>query len=108
MAATKTLENSDLKEELSIAYNTLAESYYHTNAQDLAITYNIKALALQEQLKDSSGVNKTYQRLSDLYYKKKEHKKSIFYFEKLLSLKGYSDTLRASIYPKLGGGVFGY
>jgi len=103
LAATKTLEHSDLQEELSVAYNTLAESYYHTNAQNLAITYNIKALALQEQLKDSSGVNSTYQRLSDLYYKKEEHKKSIFYFEKLLSLNEYSDTLRASIYPKLGG-----
>ena len=103
LEATKSLEHSDLKEELSLAYNTLAKSYYHTNTQELATTYNIKALALQEQLKDSIGINSTYQRLSDLYYKKENHKKAIYYFEKLLNSNEDSDTLRASIYPKLGG-----
>lgn len=103
LAAIKTLESAGLKEELCLAYTNLADAYYQTDQQDIAITYNIKALALQEQLKDTIGISDTHKRLSNLYYKKEDHKKSIFYFEKILANNEISDTLKASIYPKLGG-----
>ncbi|MCL5129002.1 ATP-binding protein [Algibacter sp. L4_22] len=103
LAAIKVLEQSNLKKELCLAYTNLADTYYKINNQEAAINYNLKALTFQEQLKDSTEINNTYKRLSNLYYNESNHKKSIYYFEKSLNINSISDTLRASIYPKLGG-----
>jgi signal transduction histidine kinase/tetratricopeptide (TPR) repeat protein len=103
LKAIKILEPNRLKKELCLAYNNLANAYYKTNKQELAITYNLKTLGLQEQLKNPSGINDIYHRLSNLYYNKGNHKKSIYYFEKLLEFNKQSDSLKAIIYPKLGG-----
>ena len=59
---------------------------------------------IQEQMNDQQGINESYTRLAELYSNKKEHRKAIEYYEKILGgVSGNSDSIRANILPKLGG-----
>ena len=57
-----------------------------------------------EQLNDAKGINQSNSQLAELYSFKKEHRKAIEYYEKVLANKETNnDSVRAHIYPKLGG-----
>ncbi len=104
LAAIKELEKRRLINELRSAYNNLAEAYYNINAYDKAIEFYLKALNIQERLNDDIGIAHSSSRLAELYALKKENRKAIEYYEKVLDNKKISnDSLRAYIYPKLGG-----
>ena len=102
LAAIKELEKRNLKEDLKLAYSNLAKAYNSVDAYDKAIEYYEKALEIQEQLNDTEGINTSNSNLAELYSFKKEHRKAIEYYEKVLA-DNKNDSLRAKIYPKLGG-----
>ena len=54
LSAIQIFEEKNLYEDLSIAYNNLAEAYYNTHQVDKALEFNFKALGVREQLRDSS------------------------------------------------------
>ncbi|WP_233783191.1 tetratricopeptide repeat-containing sensor histidine kinase [Flavivirga eckloniae] len=104
LAAIKELEKRDLLNDLRLAYSNLADAYYNINASDKAIEFYLKALEVQEQLKDSKGTNRSNSQLAELYSFKKEHRKAIEYYEKVLAnKKTINDSIRGRVYPKLGG-----
>ena len=104
LSAIGIFEKQDLKEELSTAYNNLAEAYYKTNQIDNAIEFNLKALNIREQVNDRVGIVESTKNIAELYSKNKEHRKSIEYYEKVLEiLNPVTDKdLRGEILPKLG------
>ncbi|TWO34402.1 tetratricopeptide repeat protein [Seonamhaeicola sediminis] len=102
LAAINELEKQDLKEELKLAYSNLAKAYNSVNAPDKAIAFYIKALHVQEQLEDSDGINDSNMALAELYSQKKEHRKAIEYYEKVLT-NNTDNSTRGKIYSKLGG-----
>ncbi|MDO5977979.1 tetratricopeptide repeat-containing sensor histidine kinase [Flavivirga spongiicola] len=104
LAAIKELEKRHLVHDLRLAYSNLADAYYNINAYDKAIEFYLKALNVQEQLNDVKGINQSNSQLAELYSFKKEHRKAIEYYEKVLANKETSnDSVRGSIYSKLGG-----
>lgn len=104
LASIKELEKRHLVHDLRLAYSNLADAYYNINAYDKALEFYLKALNVQEQLNDAKGINKSNSQLAELYSLKKEHRKAIEYYEKVLANKETSnDSVRARIYPKLGG-----
>ncbi|MDO5971230.1 tetratricopeptide repeat-containing sensor histidine kinase [Flavivirga aquimarina] len=104
LAAIKELEKRHLVHDLQLAYSNLADAYYNINAYDKAIEFYLKALDVQEQLNDIKGTNRSNSQLAELYSFKKEHRKAIEYYEKVLANKETSnDSVRGSIYSKLGG-----
>lgn len=104
LAAIQELEKRNLKDELRLAYTSLAKAYYNMNAYDKAIEFYLKALDIQEQLNDVNGINESNSHLAELYSIKKEHRKAIDYYEKVLASDiGKSDSIKGYIYPKLGG-----
>ncbi len=104
LSAIKELENRRLKNELSLAYSNLAKAFYEIKDFDQAIDYNLKALEVQEQLNDTLAINQTNNQLAELYSIKKEYRKAIEYYEKVIDGNiGKNDSIRAQIYPKLGG-----
>ncbi len=103
LAAIKELEKQNLLKDLSLAYSNLANAYYKINAVEKSIDFNLKASEIQVQLKDTKGLIKSNIQLAELYSHKNENRKAIEYYEKVLSGSNASiDTLRGSIYPKLG------
>lgn len=104
LASIKELEKRHLIPDLQLAYSNLADAYYNINAYDKALEFYLKALNVQEQLNDVKGINQSNSQLAELYSFKKEHRKAIEYYEKVLANKETSnDSVRARIYPKLGG-----
>ena len=104
LSAIKELESRRLKNELSLAYSNLAKAYYKINDYDQAIDYNIKALDVQEQLNDTIGISQSNNQLAELYSIKKEYRKAIEYYEKVIEGNaGGNDSIRAQVFPKLGG-----
>lgn len=104
LASIKELEKRHLVHDLRLAYSNLADAYYNINAYDKALEFYLKALNVQEQLNDAEGINQSNSQLAELYSFKKEHRKAIEYYEKVLANKETSnDSVRARIYPKLGG-----
>lgn len=104
LSAIKTFESRDLKDELSSAYNNLAEAYYNTNQVDKSLEYNIKALSVREQLKDSIGIKTSTRNIALLYSERKEHRKAIEYYEKVLKLLNpqTDQNLKGEILPRIG------
>lgn len=97
------LEKRGVKEELVIAYNGLAKAYEKTNTIEKAINYNLKSIAIEEELNHTEGLVNSNINLAHLYYYKKDFKKSIRYYENALNYaKDTNDTLRALILPELG------
>ena len=104
LSAIQTFETRDLKDELSSAYNNLAEAYYNTNQIDKSLEFNIKALAVREQLRDSIGIKTSTRNIATLYSERKEHRKAIEYYEKVLKLLNprTDQTLKGEILPRIG------
>ncbi len=104
LSAIDIFERKNLRSELSLAYNNLAEAYFKTNQVDKALEYNLKALQIREQLNDSAGIKSSTKNIAILYSMRKEHRKAIEYFEKLLT---YLDSdpdavLRGDVLPRIG------
>ncbi|WP_411895950.1 ATP-binding protein [Winogradskyella sp. A2] len=104
LSAIDIFEEKGLKGELSTAYNNLAEAYYKTNQIDKAIDFNFKALAVRKQIDDFDGIKNSTKNIADLYSLRKEHRKAIEYYEKVLDLilPDSDEELRGEILPKLG------
>ena len=104
LSAIEVLESRSLKNELRLAYSNLANAYYNIKAFDKSIEFNLKALQVQEQLNDVDGVNQSNSQLAELYSIKKEHRKAIEYYEKVIEgIDTGNDSIRGRIFPKLGG-----
>lgn len=104
LSSIKELEKRSLKDELKLAYSNLAKAYYKINNYDKAIEFYLKALQIQDQLNDNEGINESNLQLAELYSISKEHRKAIDYYEKVIASLGVEkDSIRAAIYPKLGG-----
>ncbi|WP_299335894.1 tetratricopeptide repeat-containing sensor histidine kinase [uncultured Psychroserpens sp.] len=104
LSAIQTFESRNLKDELSSAYNNLAEAYYNTNQVDKSLEFNIKALNVREQLRDSIGIKTSTRNIALLYSERKEHRKAIEYYEKVLKLLNPStdQKLKGEILPRIG------
>lgn len=104
LSAIQIFESRDLKDELSSAYNNLAEAYYNTNQVNKSLDYNIKALAVREQLNDSMGIKASTKNIALLYSERQEHRKAIEYYEKVLKLLNpdTDQTLKGEILPLIG------
>ncbi len=104
LSAIEELEKRNFTNELKLSYSNLAKAYYNINAFDKAVEYYLKALEIQEQLNDVAGINESNSYLAELYSTKKEHRKAIEYYEKVLNSVGTNnDSIRGSVFPKLGG-----
>lgn len=104
LSAIEIFEKKDLKEELSAAYNNLAEAYFKTNQIDKAIDFNFKALEVRNQIDDRQGIIFSTKNIAELYSIRKEHRRAIDYYEKVLGLLNPNNDkdLRGEILPKLG------
>ena len=104
LAAIKIFEQKNLRKDLSIAYNNLAEAYYNTQQVDKALEYNMKALNVREQLRDSAGMKTSNKNIAMLYAMRMEHRKAIEYYETVLSLlnPNKDKALRGEILPRIG------
>ena len=104
LSAIQIFENRNLRSELSSAYNNLAEAYFKTNQIDKALDFNFKALEVRKQLGDKTGVIASTKNIAELYSLRKEHRKSIEYFENVMNLLNpeTDQDLRGEILPKLG------
>lgn len=104
LSAIQIFETKNLLDELSLAYNNLAEAYYNTHQVDKALEFNIKALNVREQLRDSSGIKNSTKNIAALYSDRKEHRKAIEYYEKVLSLLNpeKDQALRGEVLPRIG------
>ncbi|WP_417875546.1 tetratricopeptide repeat protein [Winogradskyella sediminis] len=104
LSAIAIFEKQYLRDELSLAYNNLAEAYHKTNQVDKAIEYNFKALEVRKQINDKEGVKTSTKNIAGLYSELKEHRKAIEYYEKTLDILNpkTDQELRGEILPKLG------
>ncbi len=104
LLAIQVFERMNLREELSLAYNSLAEAYYNTNQIDKALEFNYKALNVRTQLQDNTGIKNSTKNIALLYSERKEHRKAIEYFEKVLNLLDTENDndLRGEILPRIG------
>ena len=105
LSALQVFEEQHLPEQLSIAYNNLAEAYYNTNQIDTALEYNFKALGVREQLRDSLGIKTSTNNIAELYSARREHRRAIEFYEKLLKLINpeQDQKLKGDILAKIGG-----
>ncbi|WP_299227667.1 tetratricopeptide repeat-containing sensor histidine kinase [uncultured Psychroserpens sp.] len=104
LSAIQTFETRHLLDELSSAYNNLAEAYYNTFQIDKALEFNIKALNVRKQLRDSSGIKTSTKNIALLYSERKEHRRAIEYYEEVLSLinPNTDQALKGEILPRIG------
>jgi signal transduction histidine kinase len=104
LSAIQTFETRNLKHELSSAYNNLADAYYNTHQIDKSLEFNIKALRVRKQLKDSMGIKLSTRNIANLYSERKEHRRAIEYYETVLKLlnPNKDQTLRGEILPRIG------
>ena len=104
LLALKEFEKRNLKNELRLAYQCLAKAYYSINNIDKAIEYYSKTLEIERQINNSDGSIEALKTLAELFSIKKEHRKAIDYYEKVLRyIPIDNDSLRGEILPKLGG-----
>ena len=104
LSALQIFEEQHLPEQLSIAYNNLAEAYYNTHQIDRALEYNFKALGIREQLRDSFGIKSSTKNIAELYSTRREHRRAIEFYEKLLLLINpeKDQKLKGDIMAKIG------
>ncbi|WP_138434790.1 tetratricopeptide repeat-containing sensor histidine kinase [Winogradskyella algicola] len=104
LSAIDIFEKQNLFDELSTAYNNLAEAYFKTNQIDKAIDFNFKALDVRKKIDDRTGIIISTKNIANLYSLRKEHRKSIEYYEKVLEMLNPTkdQNLRGEILPKLG------
>lgn len=104
LSAIDVFEKRNLKDELSKAYNNLAEAYFNTNQIEKSLEFNKKALSVRTQLADSTGIKNSTKNIGLLYSMRKEHRKAIEYYEKTLSLLNpkTDQVMRGDILPRIG------
>ncbi|MEO6347768.1 MAG: ATP-binding protein [Aquaticitalea sp.] len=104
LSAIRIFEDRNMRKDLSLAYNNLAEAYYKTQQVDKAMEFNFKALNIREQLHDSTGIKRSNRNIAMLYAMRKEYRKAIEYYETVLKLLNpKKDTaLRGEILPLIG------
>ncbi len=104
LSAIDIFEKQGLRNELSSAYNNLAEAYFKTNQIDKAIEFNFKALEVRKLINDNKGIKASTKNIADLYSILKEHRKAIEYYENVLEILNLEtdQDLRGEILPKLG------
>ncbi len=104
LSAIDIFEKQNLYDELSSAYNNLAEAYFKTNQIDKAIDFNFKALDVRKKINDRDGIIASTKNVADLYSSRKEHRKAIEYYENVLEMLNPTkdQNLRGEILPKLG------
>lgn len=104
LSAIDIFEKQNLFDELSTAYNNLAEAYFKTNQIDKAIDFNFKALDVRKKINDRSGIIASTKNIAELYALRKEHRKAIEYYENVLEMLNPTkdQNLRGEILPKLG------
>ena len=104
LSAIDIFEKQNLFDELSSAYNNLAEAYFKTNQIDKAIDFNFKALDVRKKISDRDGIITSTKNIADLYSLRKEYRKSIEYYEKVLEMLNPTkdQNLHGEILPKLG------
>ena len=104
LSAIKIFEDNDLKNELSIAYDNLAEAYFKTDQKDKSLEFNLKALKVREDLRDTLGIINSNKNIALLYSQRKEHRKAIEYYEKLLKLinSNKNDSVKGELLPRIG------
>ncbi|MBF8150416.1 tetratricopeptide repeat protein [Winogradskyella sp. F6397] len=104
LSAISIFEKQHLNDELSLAYNNLAEAYHKTNQIDKAIEYNFKTLQVRKEINDKEGIKISTKNIAGLYSEFKEHRKAIEYYEKALDIlnPNTDQDLRGEILPKLG------
>ncbi|MFK7833854.1 MAG: tetratricopeptide repeat protein [Winogradskyella sp.] len=104
LSAIAIFEEQSLNEDLSAAYNNLAEAYFKTNQIDKALEFNFKALDVQKKITDKEGIKNSTKNIAELYSILKEHRKAIEYYEKALDILNpkTDQDLRGEILPKLG------
>ena len=100
LAAIKELKRQNLKKDLCLAYENLAEAYTNIKAYDKAIEFNLKTLEIQEELNDFKGISQTNSRIAELYSFNKEYRKAIEYYEKVLETTD-NDSISGRIYTNL-------
>ena len=95
LSAIDIFEKQHLQDELSTAYNNLAEAYHKTNQIDKAIEFNFKALEVRKQIQDKNGIKSSTKNIAEL---------AIEYYEKALDILNpkTDQDLRGEILPKLG------
>jgi len=104
LLALKEFEKRNLKHELRSAYECLAKAYYSIDNIDKAIEFYSKTLEIERQINNGDGSLEALKILAELYSKRKEHRKSIDYYERVLRFTPLdNDSLRGEILPKLGG-----
>ena len=104
LAAISIFEKNNLREELSIAYSSLAEAYLNTDQLDESLEYNLKALDEFTVLANATGIKITNKNIAELYSLQKEHRKAIEYFENVMVMLDPDNDreLRGEILPSLG------
>ncbi|WP_299521578.1 tetratricopeptide repeat-containing sensor histidine kinase [Winogradskyella sp.] len=104
LSAIDIFEKRGLIDELSSAYNNLAEAYFKTNQIDKAIEFNLKALDVRKRIDDRNGIIVSTKNIADLYSLRKEHRKAIEYYEDVLDMLNPTTDkdMRGEILPKLG------
>ncbi|WP_426429553.1 tetratricopeptide repeat-containing sensor histidine kinase [Winogradskyella sp. HB-48] len=104
LSAIDIFEKQNLFDELSSAYNNLAEAYFKTNQIDKAIDFNFKALDVRKRINDRAGIITSTKNIAELYSLRKEHRKAIEYYENVLEMLNPTkdQNLRGEILPKLG------
>lgn len=104
LSAIHIFEERGLKPELSSSYSNLAEAYFKTNQIDKALDFSFKALEVRKQLNNKAGIIASTKNIAELYSLRKEHRKSIEYFENVMILLNpeTDQDLRGEILPKLG------
>ncbi len=104
LSAIEVFESNNLRPELSSAYNNLAEAYFNINEAEKALDFNFKALTVREQIGDSLGIKTSTKNIAMLYSMRKEHRKAIEYYQKLLNylVPGKDQDIRGEILPQIG------
>ena len=104
LSAISTFESNNLYNDLSLAYDNLAEAYLQTHQIDKALEFTIKSLNIKERLRDSVGIKTTTKNIALLYSKRKEHRKAIENYEAVLAMLDldHDQSLRGEILPRLG------
>lgn len=104
LSAIQVFEEKNLKEELSRAYNNLADAYFNTNQLEKSLEFNLKALSIRTRLQDTLGIKISTKNAAVLYSLRKEHRKAIEYYEKVIALLDDNNdkVLRGEILPRIG------
>ncbi|OIQ28160.1 MAG: ATP-binding protein [Bacteroidetes bacterium MedPE-SWsnd-G2] len=104
LSAIQIFEEKNLQEELSTAYNNLADAYFNTNQLEKSLEFNLKALSVRTRLQDTVGIKISTKNAAVLYSMRKEHRKAIEYYEKVIALLDDKNdkVLRGEILPRIG------